>query len=410
MVRDGVSSMTYNLMLLLIGLGLLAGAVLPRFLRRTPVSMPMLYLGGGMLLPFLWADIPRIDPIERGYLIERLSEMAVIISLMGAGLKLDRPLGWRAWASTWRLLAVTMPLCIAAMALGGIWLAGLPLAAAVLLGAATAPTDPVLASSVQVGPPGQSDKEPEVRFALTSEAGLNDGLAFPFVHLAIVLSVTGFAMNGILDWFTVSVIWKIAAGTGVGLLIGWAVAWVVFRMSPPDAVSDGFVALALTLVAYGSAELAHGYGFIAVFVAALTFRRSEKDHDYHHTLHNFSEQLEYLFLVVLLLALGIAVAQGLLADIGWQQAALALLLLLIIRPLAGMVGLWRSGLPMAHRLSISALGIRGIGTVYYLAYGLSYSVIEETVARELWALAAMIIILSVVLHGIAAPKVMKHLD
>jgi NhaP-type Na+/H+ or K+/H+ antiporter len=402
--------MTYNLMLLLIGFGLLAGAVLPRFLRRTPVSMPMLYLGGGMFVPYLWSDIPRIDPIENGYLIERLSEMAVIISLMGAGLKLDRPLGWRAWASTWRLLAVTMPLCIAAMALGGIWLAGLPLAAAALLGAVTAPTDPVLASSVQVGPPSQSGKEPEVRFALTSEAGLNDGLAFPFVHLAIMLSAAGFAMNGIVDWFAVSVIWKIVAGTGVGLLIGWAVAWVVFRLSPTNAVSDGFVSLALTLVAYGSAELAHGYGFIAVFVAALTFRRFEKDHPYHQALHNFSEQLEYLFLIVLLLALGISVTQGLFTDIRWQQVALAFLLLLIIRPAAGMVGLWRSGLPLAHRLSISALGIRGIGTVYYLAYGLSHSVIVETVARELWALAAIIIILSVILHGIAAPKVMKHLD
>lgn len=268
----------------------------------------------------------------------------------------------------------------------------------------------MLAASVQVGPPGQRGREPEVRFALTSEAGLNDGLAFPFVHLAIVLSAAGLAMNGILDWFTAKVIWKIAAGTGVGLLIGWAVAWLVFRKNPPDAVSDGFVALALTLVAYGSAELAYGYGFIAVFVAALTFRRFEKDHAYHHALHDFSEQLEYLFLVVLLLALGIAVAQGLCAGIGWQQIALALLLLLIIRPLAGIVGLWRSGLPAAHRLSIAALGIRGIGTVYYLAYGLNHSVIEETVARELWALAAMIIILSVILHGIAAPRIMKHLD
>ncbi len=330
--------MTYSLTLLIIGLGLLAGAVLPRYLHGRPVSMPMLYLGGGMLLPLLWTDIPRIDPIRHGTLIERLSEMAVIISLVGAGLKLDRPLGWRAWASTWRLLAVTMPLCIAAMALGGIWLVGLPLAAAMLLGAATAATDPVLAASVQVGPPGQSGKEPEVRFALTSEAGLNDGLSFPFVHLAIMLSLTGLATHGVVEWLTVSVIWKIAAGTGAGLLIGWAVAWVVFRLSPPDAISDGFVALALTLVAYGSTELVHGYGFIAVFVAALTFRRFEKNHAYHHALHDFSEQLEYLLLVVLLLALGIAVAQGLLAGVGWQQAALALLLLLVVRPLAGMVG------------------------------------------------------------------------
>lgn len=402
--------MTYNLILLLLGLALLAGAILPRFLRRSPVSMPMLYLGGGILLPFVWTGIPRIDPIGQGQLIERLTEMAVIISLMGAGLKLDRRLGWHAWGSTWRLLGVTMPLSIAALALGGIWLAGLPLAAALLLGASVAPTDPVLASSVQVGPPGEAGKEHEIRFALTSEAGLNDGLAFPFVNLAILLAALGLSPQGPLDWLAVDVLWKIAAGTGVGMLIGWVVAWLVFRMSPPDAVSDGFVALALTLVAYGATELVHGYGFIAVFVAALTFRRFERDHAYHHALHDFSEQLEYLFLVALLMALGIAVSQGLFAGMGWRQLALALGLLLVIRPLAGIAGLWRSGLPVGHRLSIAVLGIRGIGTVYYLAYGLNQSVIEEAVARELWALAGMIIVMSVVLHGIAAPRIMRRFE
>jgi NhaP-type Na+/H+ or K+/H+ antiporter len=112
----------------------------------------------------------------------------VAAALMGAGLKLDRAFSWRKWGVTWRLLAVTMPLSIAAITLiGGLGL-GLSWVAALLLGASLAPTDPVLAADVQVGPP-KSGEEDEVRFGLTSEAGLNDGLAFPFVNLAIALGV-----------------------------------------------------------------------------------------------------------------------------------------------------------------------------------------------------------------------------
>ena len=108
---------------------------------------------------------------------------------MGAGLKLDRPVSWRGWESSWRLLGIAMPLTIAGIAFLGWTILGLGIGAALLLGAVLAPTDPVLASDIQVGPP-QSGKEDEVRFALTSEAGLNDGAAFPFVYLAIAIALS----------------------------------------------------------------------------------------------------------------------------------------------------------------------------------------------------------------------------
>jgi len=235
---------SYDLILFLLGLAFLAAAILPRLLRGWPLSLPMLYVGAGLILPFAWPGLPRIDPLDRSGLIERLTEMAVIISLMSAGLKIDRPLGWRSWATTRRLLTITMPLCILALTVGGIWLLGLPLAAAILLGAVIAPTDPVLAASVQVGPPGE-ECEHEVRFALTSEAGLNDGLAFPFVNLAIVIAATGLARKGLESWLAVDVAWRIGAGTAIGVFIGWAVAWLVFRLCRPEVmISDGFVALA----------------------------------------------------------------------------------------------------------------------------------------------------------------------
>ncbi|MGY6551264.1 MAG: cation:proton antiporter [Erythrobacter sp.] len=401
--------MTYDLILLVLGLGFLAGALLPAILRRPAFPVPLLYLGAGLAIGVLWPARVGIDAIEQSDYIERFAEMAVIISLMSAGLKLDRPLGWHTWRSTWQLLIITMPLCIGAVALGGVWLLGLPLAGAVLLGAVIAPTDPVLASSVQVGPPGE-EREPEVRFALTSEAGLNDGLAFPFVNLAVVIAATGLAREGLTDWLAVDVVWKIVAGTLIGLALGKAVAAVVFRYCKPDAVTDGYVALALTLVTYGATELAHGYGFIAVFVAALVFRRSETSHEYHHALHDFSEQTEQLLMGAIMLAFGIAIAQGLLATLEWPAIALAAGFLLVIRPVAGWLGLIGTAAGTGERIAIAGLGIRGIGTFYYLAHGLNVGDFPEDVAREIWAIAGVIVVMSVILHGLAAPKVMRRIE
>lgn len=399
---------SYNLIVLVLGLTFLGAAALPRLLERTPLSLPMVYVALGMLLPTLWTGWPHADPIRHGVLTERLAELAVIISLMSAGLKLDRPLGWHSWRSTWRLLAITMPLCILLLALGGMWLMGLPLAAAVLLGAVIAPTDPVLASGVQVGPPG-SGSEDEPRFALTSEAGLNDGLAFPFVNLAVVLAATGLAREGLMHWLALDVFWKILAGTGAGILIGRIMALVIFRFCKPSAVSDSFVAIALTLIAYGATEMLHGYGFIAVFMCALVFRRSERDHQYHAALHDFSEQIERLLMAVLLLLFGAAIAQGLFRPLTWQAVLAGLAFLLLVRPASAMLGLAGMQVPLPQRGAIALFGIRGIGTFYYLAHGLNKGAIEEPHARAIWAMAGFIVLASIVLHGTTASFVMQRI-
>jgi NhaP-type Na+/H+ or K+/H+ antiporter len=397
----------YDLLIALLGAAFVAAAVLPRLLRRTPLSLPMVYVAVGILIAWAWPGAPRIDPIQQGGWVERLTELAVIVSLMSAGLKLDRRLGWRRWRSTWRLLAITMPLSILGLALAGSHGLGLPLAAAVLLGAVLAPTDPVLAASVQVGPPGEG-REDEARFALTSEAGLNDGLAFPFVNLAVVLATTGMAAGGLLGWFAVDVVWKLASGVAVGAAVGWSVARVVFRYCGDDAVTDGFVALALTLFAYGVTELVHGYGFLGVFAAALVFRSVERDHAYHRALHEFSEQVETLLMAVLLIGLGAAVAQGLLAPLGASGAAVGLGFLLLVRPLAGWLGLAGTGVPRGPRAVIAVFGIRGIGTFYYLSHALNQASIDEPVARFLWALAGFMVLASIVLHGATATPAMRR--
>ncbi|MFC0099989.1 cation:proton antiporter [Micromonospora marina] len=397
----------------LLGVGALLAGVLPRVLERRPLSMPIAFLGLGMLVFVLPTGLPTPDPLRWPELTTHLTEVGVIVALMGAGLKIDRPLSWARWSSTWRLLAIAMPLCIAAVALLGWWWAGLVPAAALLLGAALAPTDPVLASDVQVGEPTDvEDSEDEVRFALTSEAGLNDGLAFPFVYAAIAIATTGLAPSGWLaEWLAVDVVYKLGAGVGGGLLVGWLLGKLFFRAPSELRLarhSEGFLALAATFLAYGLVEVIGGYGFLAVFVAARAIRAAERTHEFHSVLHDFAEQVERLLTVLLLLLFGGAVIGGLLAPLTWPAALVGLALVLVIRPLAGWLSLRGAPGKPAEHLVISLFGIRGVGSFYYLAYATSKTDFPQ--ADLVWAMVGLVVVVSVVAHGIAATPVMQLLD
>ena len=401
------------------GVAALLAALLPRLIGRLPVSIPMVFLGLGTLAFLLVDELPSPDPIAHRATTERLTEICVLVALFGAGLALDRPAGWRRWSSTWLLLAVTMPLTIVAMAVLGVSLLGLGAAAAVLLAALLAPTDPVLASDVQVGEPtdvdegDEGDVEDEPRFALTSEAGLNDALAFPFVYAAIAMAEHGAAPDEWFGhWFLVDVLWRCAAGAAVGFALGRLLGRLYFRNRRSGSrlaeESEGFVALACTFLAYGAAELVAGYGFVAVFVCACTIRAAERAHGYHTVLHGFIEQVERLLTAVILLLLGGAIARGLLEPLRPVDVVAALLLLLVVRPVAGWVALPGGGRGRGDRAVIAFFGVRGIGSLYYLAYALGHARFEG--AERLWAVTGLVITLSVVLHGMSATPVMRAID
>ncbi|MDG4830206.1 cation:proton antiporter [Solwaraspora sp. WMMD1047] len=401
----------------LLGLGALLAGVLPRLLERQPLSMPIAFLALGMLVFALPISLPTPDPLSHPTIATHLAEVGVIVALMGAGLKIDRPLGWRRWSATWRLLAVAMPLTIAAVALLGWWWVGLAPAAALLLAAALAPTDPVLAADVQVGEPNDvEDPEDEVRFALTSEAGLNDGLAFPFVYAAMAMAAAAVAAEGpwswVGPWATVDLAYKVGMGVVGGLAVGWLLGRLFFRVRSEALQlarhSEGFLALAATFLSYGVVEVLGGYGFLAVFVAARAIRAAERSHEYHQVLHDFAEQVERLLTVLLLLLFGGAVVSGLLAPLTWPAVGVALALIFLVRPLFGWLSLRGSpGRPAEHWV-IASFGIRGVGTFYYLAYATG----QEAFSQEelLWATAGLAVIVSVVVHGIAATPVMRLLD
>jgi NhaP-type Na+/H+ or K+/H+ antiporter len=405
-----VAPLTYALA----GGGALLAAALPRLANGRPFNLPLAFLGGGFLVFLLPLGLPEPDPMAHRALLEHTAELVVIVSLMGAGLALDRPVGWRRWGVTWRLIAIAMPLTIAAVALLAGELLGLPLAAALLLGAVLAPTDPVLAADVQVGEPSEHEEsEDEVRFGLTSEAGLNDGAAFPFVYLAIVLAAAAAAGGSadIGEWFLDRVLWATAVGIGSGLVIGRLLGRLFFR-SRLDVLrlsehADGFVALAATFLAYGITELLGGYGFLAVFVAACSVRAAERTHGYHHVLHGFTEQVERLLTAWVLLLLGGAIATGLLSELGWREAAIGIALVFVIRPAVAWVSQLGARAGRLERLVIASYGIRGIGSIYYLAYALGQAPFP---AGQLWAVVGFTITLSVVVHGVTASPVVKRLD
>ncbi len=399
--------------LMLTGFGMLTALVvwLPLVLRKLPLSLPIvcIALGAGLF------SLPQITlkplPLLYPEITERFTEFVVIIALMGAGLKIDRIFRWREWAVTWRLLAITMPLGIVGITMVAAWGLGLPWAIALLLAASLAPTDPVLAADIQVGPPKTGDED-EVRFGLTSEAGLNDGLAFPFVHLAIAFATmasTGHAWFA--DWLSYRVLWEIGAGVGGGWLIGRLFGWLTFHVSAESKLAqtgDGLIALAATCVSYGLTEIVHSYGFLAVFVTALTFRSTHREHDFHHDMHDVTEQIERLAMMILLLLFGGALVSGLLSSVTWTDFAVALVILLVIRPLTGLIGLAGLKADRSEKLTLAFFGIRGVGSIYYLAYGLNH--MDVVGADRLWGLVGLVVLMSVVLHGLTVTPIMRTLD
>lgn len=403
---------SYRLVLLVAGVALLGAAWLPRLLKDHALSFPTLYVGLGALLFLPNLPLPSPDPMQHGVIVERLTELTVLVALLGAGIRIDTRFSWRGWHVTWRLLGVAMPLTIVGAALLGHHVLGYGLAAAALLGAVLAPTDPVLASDVQVGAPHEGDEDP-VRFGLTSEAGLNDALAFPFVWLAIALAAVA-AGDGTMDWtrwWTLDVGWRL----GGGLLIGWGLGkllvHLLFRVLREDSVSrssDGMSALAIILIVYGVAELCHVYGFLAVFVAAVVIRQSEREHQYHVALNLFAEQCERLLMALLLIGFGGALAIGILGTVTWREWAVALGVVLVVRPLGGWLSLVGSGLPRRERAAIAIFGVRGIGSFYYLAFAFNHGAFERE--ESLWAVVSLVVLLSVLLHGLSAKPAMRWLD
>ncbi|HEU4603195.1 MAG TPA: cation:proton antiporter [Steroidobacteraceae bacterium] len=379
---------------------------LPLLLERLPLSLPIICVGLGFgifklgLLPGDW------QATADQHATELIAETVVLIALMGAGLKIDRRFGWRSWQTTWRLLGIAMPACIGSLMLLAHYAGHFSWPAALLIGAALAPTDPVLAGAVEVGPPGKGE-EGEVRFGLTSEAGLNDGLAYPFVALALALaSGQQIGIGWIADHFIWKLLLSVAIGFGFGRLFGALISRLSDRAESEQA--EGLLAIGITFIAFAISELIGAYGFVCVFVTALALRSACPSNKFYRTLWDFSSQMERLLAMLLLVMFGGALAITGLPHLSWGDALIGLSLLFVLRPLFGWLSLLGSPHPPASRAATAFFGIRGIGTLYYIVYALGNSDLPE--AGRIASLVAFVVVTSIVMHGITATPLMRRLD
>jgi NhaP-type Na+/H+ or K+/H+ antiporter len=427
--------MSFATLALITGAILITMALVWSLVERLPLSPGLLYLALGYALgPAGWGVLAP-DPLQYSVEFERVAEIALLISLFAVGMKLGVPLTDKRWLTPLRLAFPSMLLTVAFLTPLGLILFGLPVGAAVLLAAILAPTDPVLASDVQVADSSDRDR---LRFSLTAEGGFNDGTAFPFVLLG--LAMLGFYDFGIgsWHWLAIDVLWSIVGGLALGGAAGAAIGKLVIylRTRHKEAVGvDEFLSLGLIAIAYGIAQLCHASGFLAVFAAGLALQRieatskavlppaaakakvilgteTEKEIATHEKLagtymmravQGFTGQLERIAELVVVLAAG-----AMLAYTYIPQGALAfvLLLFLVARPAAVWVGLLgATTISRDQRLLISWFGIRGVGSIFYLLYAINHG-LPPALAQQFIAITLTTVAASVVLHGISVTPLM----
>lgn len=398
----------------LIGFATLIMAWMPSISKKIKVSYPIIILAIGFVMFYARIPIPIPEPIWKDKWLLYFSELIVIVSVMGAGLKIGNIYSLQAWKKPLLLILITMPLGMLAVYFLGKYFLLLSLPSSLLLAAVLAPTDPVLASETQLDDPTREKKQNDkVRFSLTAEAGINDGAAFPFTYMAVMVGQAGgFVALDFSNWFWDKLLLKIIIGAIVGLVLGKLVGVLLDRLQKKTGIEtfDGFLALSLTLLTYGVSEMLHGYGFVAVFGAGWAIRYYEKvSGDHKKKMHDFIDEVERVLLVLWLLLFSGAIMNGLLSGTSWKGIVFSFVFVLLVRPITGLIGLIGVKENLRNKLVVSFLGIRGIGSVFYLAWAF-YTFDGFKYKAELYAITSYIILISIVIHGLSAPSIIKYLE
>lgn len=394
----------YILDLLVIGLLLLAVTLGSGWIGRLPLSYALIYLIVGLVLSPYGFNLIQTRP--EAELLERLTEFVVLISLFSCGLKMNRPVRAWAWNSTIRLIGFLMPISIFSIAALAHFFLKLDWGEGILLGAILAPTDPVLASEVQLYDPQDRD---ELRFGLTSEGGLNDALAFPFVYFGLHWLEDDQWQSWFGQWVLVDLLWAIAAGILVGIGVARGICWLEYRLEKSRAVDElmeDFVGLSTILLSYAIAELVQGYGFLAVFVSGVVMYNRCLSPERSASRLRFMERLEKLTEVATILLLGSLLRIEPILKYALPALLIAGSLLLVIRPLGAWVSTIGSPIHPATRWLFGWFGIRGVGSLYYLTYALGQGLRDETGELIAWV-TIITIAVSVTIHGVTSTPLMR---
>lgn len=402
----------YMLGLLGLGLALMVGITFLSREGEQPYSAAILYvlMGGLAAVVLSLLDVSPIDPIHDHHLVERLTELALVVAVFSAGLTVERNVRRRSVVSIAILLGVVMPLSAGLVALFGSLAMGLSVGGAILLGTVLAPTDPVLAGDVGLGPPG-SEPVGEPKLSLHTEAGINDGLASPFVLIGLFVATQG-GTSWISEWIWADLIYAIGVGVAIGLTLGWGAAWGITRLRERGLVSrelDGLSVIALVVSVYGLSELAGSYGLLALFAAGFAFRRYEFGHDVHAGFHRGAESAGILLELLVLLLLGSMLTRDGLSAPGWEGWLLAPLLIFVIRPVLVMatsgpgLGSWR------ERIFLGFFGVRGVAALFYAAIVAGSGALSADETNTVVWTTIVCIVVSILVHGVTATPLTRRL-
>lgn len=417
---------------LLGGLILIAMMLIGTLVTRLPLSGAMIYLGLGVLLSPYGFGVLDLDPIAQSAPLELVAEAALLISLFSVGLKLEVPILDRRWIAPYRLAFLSMVVTVGAIAAIGIFGMGLPPGMAILLGGILAPTDPVLASAVQSRPGAEHDS---MRFSLAGEGALNDGTAFPLVLLGLGIMRLHDLGDWGWSWWLVDVLWSTIGGMLMGTLIGALLGKLVIhlRTRHHSAIGmDEFLSLGVIAVAFGAAQSCLASGFLSVFFAGLALRRARNfplagtmplpqipgahghdaedpaTHSHHasgvmtRAVLGFNEQLERIAELGMVMMIGAMLPSvGSVTNLWWFVP----LMFLVVRPASVLLGMAGAGVPLYRQVLVGWLGIRGIGSIYYLVFALNHGV-TEVFAPELVSLTLGTVAASILAHGITVQPLM----
>jgi sodium/hydrogen antiporter len=278
--------------------------------------------------------------------------------------------------------------------------------AAILLGAILAPTDPVLASEVQLSDPHDRD---ELRFGLTSEGGLNDALAFPFVYFGLRWIKDDQWQNWLAEWVMIDLIWAIAVGLVMGVITARAVVWLdkkLQRVQRVDALMEDFIVLSIILLTYSLTELVNGYGFLAVFIAGIVTQRCDRNPDRQSSQLEFTETLEKLSEIGTILLLGSLLRIEPIVQFWVPGLLIGGLLIFVIRPAGALISMIGQHSNPVHPWLFGWFGIRGVGSLYYLFYSLGEG-LKADVGEQIAWITLITVVMSILLHGITSTPLMN---
>ncbi len=410
--------MDTTLWFILVGALFLGMGLTGESFKRLPITSAMVYLVVGILIGPTVLGVFHFNPLKQSALLEVITEIAVLLSLFAAGMKFPTTISLLRWRTPLLLAFVSMALTVACIALFSHFLFDLSWGAAILLGAILSPTDPVLATDVQLQHPKDRNR---LRFNLTCEAGINDGSAFPFVMLGLgLLGLHELGDLGI-HWLVKDLIWATVGGVLVGVLAGIGLAYLIYRYRPRGGYPgfwDDFIALGLGALVYGISQVLDFWGFLSVFFAGVALRYAETWFIIHKPapapqdnraltdrVLNYQGQLERLSELVLILLVG----GTLFVDSwSWSAVALALFVFFVARPLAVWISLMSSRSPRRLKVLMGWFGVRGIGSLYYLMYAIEHG-IPESLALQLIQFTLIVITLSILFHGVSVkPLLARH--